>query len=141
MAETTAGAPSATQTGIALVDRVIAAVNAATKIDNATSKPETYHVCRKLITNAAGAVLLDAATCDKVERLVQTLHPSALAAEVASGHSLLPALKGSLGGANGAPLLPWPGVGLLCAKLLTTSACVVRGPLVGTEWRLPIRRR
>ena len=82
MAETTAGAPSAAQTGIALVDRVIAAVNAATKIDKATSKPETYHVCRKLITNAAGAVLLDAATCDKVERLVQTLHLSVLAAEV-----------------------------------------------------------
>ena len=82
MAETTAGAPSAAQTGIALVDRVIAAVNAATKIDNATSKAEAYHVCRELITNAAGAVLLDAATCDKVERLVQTLHLSALAAEV-----------------------------------------------------------
>ena len=82
MAETTAGAQSAAQTGIALVDRVIAAVAAATKIDNATSKVETYDVCRELITNAAGAVLLDAATCDKVERLVQTLHLSVLAAEV-----------------------------------------------------------
>ena len=76
-----ADAPSAAQTGIALVYKAIAAADAATKIDNATSKAEAYHVCRELITNAAGAVLLDAATCDKVERLVQTVHISALAAE------------------------------------------------------------
>jgi H+/Cl- antiporter ClcA len=43
---------------------------------------------------------------------------------------LLPLLKGSLGGAQGAPLLPWPGVGLLCAKLLTTASSVACG-LVG----------
>ena len=76
-----AGAQPTSQTGIALVDRIIAAANAATKIDNATSKGEAYQVCRRLIINAAGAVLLDAATCDKVERLVQTVHLSALAAE------------------------------------------------------------
>ena len=41
-------------------------------------------------------------------------------------------LKGSLRGADGAPLLPWPGVGLLCAKLLTTSLCVASGLVGGT---------
>ena len=49
-----------------------------------------------------------------------------------AAHTLLPVLKGSLGGAAGRALLPWPGVGLLCAKLLTTSVCVASGLVGGT---------
>ena len=49
-----------------------------------------------------------------------------------AAHTLLPVLKGSLGGAGGRALLPWPGVGLLCAKLLTTSVCVASGLVGGT---------
>lgn len=42
------------------------------------------------------------------------------------------ALKGSFGGAAGAALLPWPGLGVLGAKLLTTSVCVACGLVGGT---------
>ena len=61
---------------------------------------------------------------------------SAVAGSVAAASDvtevLRSALKGSFGGARGAALLPWPGLGVLGAKLLTTSVCVASGLVGGT---------
>ena len=48
---------------------------------NDAEKVAAYKLLEPVINSAAALISLDAATCDKVERLVQTVHISALAAE------------------------------------------------------------
>ena len=78
-----AGAPALAQNAII---HVIDFADDAIARNDATRKAEAFRLVKVLIKSAAaGTISLDAAKCDKVERLVQTLHLSALAAEVAAG--------------------------------------------------------
>ena len=74
-----AGAPAlaqnAIETAIDIADDAIAS-------NDDDEKVAAYKTLQAVINSAAAFVSLDAAKCDKVERLVQTLHLSALAAEV-----------------------------------------------------------
>ena len=74
-----AGAPALAQNAI---ETAIDIADGATASNDDDEKVAAYKTLRAVINSAAAFVLLDAAKCDKVERLVQTLHLSALAAEV-----------------------------------------------------------
>ena len=68
-------AQNAIETAIDIADDAIAS-------NDDDEKVVAYKTLQAVITSAAAFVSLDAATCDKVELLAQTLHISALAAEV-----------------------------------------------------------
>ena len=75
-----AGTPALAQNAII---HVIDFADDAIARNDATRKAEAFRLVKVLIKSAAaGTISLDAAKCDHVERLVQTLHLSALAAEV-----------------------------------------------------------
>ena len=75
-----AGTPALAQNAII---HVIDFADDAIARNDATRKAEAFRLVKVLIKSAAaGTISLDAAKCDHVECLVQTLHLSALAAEV-----------------------------------------------------------
>ena len=75
-----AGTPALAQNAII---HVIDFADDAIARNDATRKAEAFRLVKGLIKSAAaGTISLDAAKCDHVECLVQTLHLSALAAEV-----------------------------------------------------------
>ena len=75
-----AGAPALAQNAII---HVIDFADDAIARNDATRKAEAFRLVKVLIKSAAaGTISFDAAKCDHVECLVQTLHLSALAAEV-----------------------------------------------------------
>ena len=75
-----AGEPALAQNAII---HVIDFADDAIARNDATRKAEAFRLVKVLIKSAAaGTISLDAAKCDHVECLVQTLHLSALAAEV-----------------------------------------------------------
>ena len=75
-----AGAPPALAQNA--IETVIDVADDAIASNDDDEKVVAYKTLQAVITSAAAFVSLDAATCDKVELLAQTLHISALAAEV-----------------------------------------------------------
>ena len=75
-----AGAPPALAQNA--IETVIDVADDAIASNDDDEKVAAYKTLQAVITSAAAFVSLDAAKCDKVERLVQTLHLSVLAAEV-----------------------------------------------------------